>query len=98
MFKYGHMLREGDTLTWSQPDAKPVQVKVKEIWDSKHLYVEYRWHKRAGSSVPVRTGSRWVELWTYGPDDIERPVAVVHTGDFSHWIVEPNYVGSVFPG
>lgn len=84
MFKYGHMLREGDTLTWERVGAPPVQVKIKEIWDSKLLI--------PNPAVPnALQGSRWVDLWTYGPDSIERPVATVHTGDFSCWTVEPSY-------
>lgn len=71
MFLYGHMLREQDRLTY-----QGAPVIVKDIWDSKILLT------KPVAGKPACTGAKWIELWTYSPDDIERPVAVVLVGDF----------------
>ena len=78
MHKYGHMLRENDVTVY---DGQCVVIK--DVWESKRL---------AFTAHGSYQGTRWVELWTFGPDVTERPIAIVRTGDFDSWFVETRYI------
>ena len=79
VYKYGHMLVQGDK-TERTISGDTHLVVVKDIWPA-------RW------TQAIRNGevmsARWVELWTFSPTDIERPLAVLLVGDFEEWYVDP---------
>jgi hypothetical protein len=66
------MICEGDKFNYfirHGDVTETVPVKVRDTWGSRHR-------------TPQGDRVLWVELWTYGPDQIERPVAVRMVGFF----------------
>lgn len=67
MFKYGHMIKEGDRFTYYETISKTyVPVRVMDLWPSKR-------YADRGDNVEA---PRWAELWSADPDAIDRMVAI----------------------